>query len=326
MKLELSQLDRRYDRLRIRDASRHARLLQSVLRHGQQVPVVVVPDAEPDARFVLIDGYLRVAVLEQLCADEVEAQLWQMSEGRALALAHRLDNARQRSALEEGWLLHTLQREHDMGLGELAVLLGRSRSWVSRRLGLVCALPAAAQEAVRRGTLSAQAAQRYLVPLARANTAQCETLVQQLGSERVSVRDMHTLYVGWRRADAATRERICQSPRLYLAAHDTVGDNPPRDELARDLQIIASVIRRAQRRVDEGALADANAARVCRLKRRFADAERAWRQLGASLEETTDAELGKANRDLGAEQTRPRHPGDRPGGGGITQRGQTGPA
>ena len=324
MNLELGRLDRRYDSLRIRDASRHSRLLESVLAHGQQVPVVVVADEEPTDRYVLIDGYLRVAVLEQLCLDEVEAQVWQMPEGRALALGHRLDNARQRTALEQGWLLRTLEREHGMRLGELAILLGRSRSWVSRRLGLVNALPRSAQEAVRHGRVSAQAAQRYLLPLARANAAQCETLVAALGSDRISVRQMRTLYVGWRGGDAATRQRIVESPQLYLAAHEVVGDAPPRDELIRDLDICASVSRRAQRRVDEGALSGSSAERTQRVKRRWRDAERALRGLGASLEEL-DAELGNANGDPAATKGGSRHPLDRAGGGGVAQRGEAGP-
>ena len=326
MKLELGPLDRRYDGLRIRDAGRHSRLLESVLAHGQQVAVIVVADEERTGRYVLIDGYLRVAVLEELCRDEVEAQVWEMSEGRALALGHRLDNARQRSALEEGWLLRTLEREHGMRLGELAVLLGRSRSWVSRRLGLVKALPTRAQEAVRQGRVSAQAAQRYLLPLARANTGQCETLVAALGRERTSVRQMRMLYVGWRGGDAATRQRIVESPLLYLAAHEAVGDDEStRDELVRDLDIVTSVARRAQRRVDEGALSGAGAKRTRRIQRRWRDAERALRGLGASLEEL-DAELGDTDGDSAAAAGGPRNSLDCAGGGGVAQRGEAGPS
>jgi ParB family chromosome partitioning protein len=324
MNLELSLLDRRYGSLRIQDAFRHSRLLESVLAHGQQVPVVVVADEEPTDRYVLIDGYLRVAVLEQLCRDEVEAQVWQMPEGRALALAHRLDNTQQRTALEEGWLLVTLEREHGMSLGELAILLGRSRSWVSRRLGLVNSLPKSAQAAVLHGRVSAQAAQRYLLPLARANTAQCETLIAKLGSDRISVRQMRDLYVGWRGGDAATRQRIVESPQLFLAAHEAVdNDETTRDELVRDLTIVTSITQRAQRRVDNGALSGSSASRTRRVKQRWRAAERALSGLGECLEEI-DAELGDANSDPAAEAGGPRHPHDRTGCGRVAQRGQAG--
>jgi len=326
MQLELCQLNHRYRGLRIHDPGRHSRLLESLTAHGQQVPVVVVADEEAAERYVLIDGYGRVAALAQLCRDEVEAQVWQMAEGRALALGHRLDNARERSALEEGWLLRTLVREHGMRLGELAVLLGRSRSWVSRRLGLVNGLPACAQDAVRKGRMSAQAAQRYVLPLARANTAQCETLVSRLGDERVSVRQMRTLYTGWRGADTQTRERIVESPLLYLAAHEATSDDAViSDELVRDLEIITSVARRARRCVTEGALMGASAARTTRLRRRWRAAERELHELGVSLE-IYDAELGDANGDPEAARARSRDPRDRAGGGRVAQRGQASPA
>lgn len=326
MKLELSQLDRRYQELRIRDAARQSRLLESMLAHGQQVPVVVVANPEIADRYVLIDGYERVAVLEQLCRDEVEGQLWQMTEARALALGHRLESARRRTALEEGWLLNTLEREHGMSLGELAILLGRSRSWVSRRLGLVQALPRSAQKSVRENRMSAQAAQRYLLPLARANMAQCETLVARLGRERISVRQMRTLYVGWRKSDAAIKQRIVEAPLLYLAAQEVAGDaDETRDELVRELDIIANVAARAQRRVDEGELRGSSVERAHRVKKRWRNTKRAVKTLGVAMEEI-DAELGNEDGDLAAPERGPWDPRDRPSGECVAQRGKAGPS
>ena len=63
MNLEVRELERRYAGLRAPNARRHAQLLESMLAHGQQVPVVVVRDEQAD-RHVLIDGYARVAVLD----------------------------------------------------------------------------------------------------------------------------------------------------------------------------------------------------------------------------------------------------------------------
>jgi len=328
MHLELWQLARPYGRLRIENKSRRARLLESMLAHGQQVPVVVVAEggaARPD-RYVLIDGYLRVEVLEDLHRDEVEAQEWQMSEAHALALAHRLDSTRRRSALEEGWLLHTLSRDHDMKLGQISILLGRSRSWVSRRLGLVTALPTSAQAAVQRGQVCAQAAQRYLVPLARANSKHCETLIAALDREAVSVRQMHTLYVGWRGGDAEAQQRIVSSPLLYLAAYDATQDDdaadPAGDELVRDLNIIASVARRAERRIDEGALSGADTSgRKRRVKSRWQVASRALEGLGARLEEL-DVGHGNSNSNPAAIEGGPRDSHDRAHAGNLAQRGK----
>jgi hypothetical protein len=51
------------------------------------------------------DGYKRIAALEQLGRDTVEAVLWPMSEADAVLLDHSLRLSEQESALEQGWLL-----------------------------------------------------------------------------------------------------------------------------------------------------------------------------------------------------------------------------
>jgi hypothetical protein len=53
----------------------------------------------------VIDGHKRVAVLEQLGRDTVEATIWAMNEADAVLLSRSLGFGPQESALEQGWLL-----------------------------------------------------------------------------------------------------------------------------------------------------------------------------------------------------------------------------
>src|SRR5207248_8677035 len=81
MQLEFHQLDRRWEHLRVRHPGRQRRLLASLADSGQQTPIVVV-EAEGQAdRYVVIDGYKRIAALEQLGRDTVEVV--GCSEGRS---------------------------------------------------------------------------------------------------------------------------------------------------------------------------------------------------------------------------------------------------
>ncbi len=73
MKLEFHQFDRRYEHLRVRNPERQRRLLASLAASGQQTPIVVVAISEKPDRYLVIDGYKRVAALEQLARDTVEA-------------------------------------------------------------------------------------------------------------------------------------------------------------------------------------------------------------------------------------------------------------
>ena len=110
MKLEFHQLDRRYEHLRVRNPKRQGRLLASLAASGQQTPIVVVAESDKRDRYQVIDGYKRIAALEQLGRDTVEAVVWEMSEADALVLERSMRFSEPETALEQGWLLAELER------------------------------------------------------------------------------------------------------------------------------------------------------------------------------------------------------------------------
>jgi ParB family chromosome partitioning protein len=158
MKLEFHQLDRRYEHLRVRHRDHQRRLLASIAACGQQTPIVVVANADRLDRYQVIDGYKRIAALEQLGRDTVEAVVWDMSEADALVLERAMRFSERETALEEGWLLAELQQRFGYSLEELARRFDRSVSWVSRRLALVEQIPESVQQRVRNGAISAHVA------------------------------------------------------------------------------------------------------------------------------------------------------------------------
>jgi ParB/RepB/Spo0J family partition protein len=143
MQLEFHQLDRRWGHLRVRHPARQRRLLASLAESGQQTPIVVVAAEDEAERYVVIDGYKRIAALEQLSWDTVEAVVWPMSEAAAVLLDRSLRLSAHETALEVGWLLAEMEQRFGYGLDELARRIDRSVSWVSRRLALVEVLPEA---------------------------------------------------------------------------------------------------------------------------------------------------------------------------------------
>src|SRR5881628_236955 len=137
MQVEFHQLDRRWEHLRVRRPARQRRLLASLAEAGQQTPIVVAALADQPDRYLVIDGYKRIAALQQLGRDTVEAVFWPMSEAAAVVLDRSLRLSERETALEVGWLLAELERRFDYGLDELARRFDRSVSWVSGRLALV---------------------------------------------------------------------------------------------------------------------------------------------------------------------------------------------
>src|SRR3982074_2820098 len=156
MQLDFHQLDRRGQHLRVQHPERQKRLLASLATSGQQTPIVVVAVANQCNRYLVIDGYKRIAALEQLGRDTVEAVAWPMNEAAAVLLDRSMRLTQTRTSLEVGWVLAELERRFDYGLDELARRFDRSTSWVSRRLALVEVLPEAIQQQVREGKHLAQ--------------------------------------------------------------------------------------------------------------------------------------------------------------------------
>ena len=260
MDLELVRLALRYAELRARSSARERHLLSSLAEVGQQTPIIVVLDG---AREVVLDGYKRVRALGRLGHDTVRATTWDLGELDALVLERILRASDHGSAIEEGWLLHELEKRFGLGREELARRFDKTTSWVSRRLSLVNELPASVQEHVRAGAISAHAAMRFLVPLARANESDCQRLADALAPNAPTSRQVGTLYGTYLAGNAQTRELVVRDPALVLRAREAAereGDSKktPVEHLLEDLRIVASVTHRARGRVRRGALDDAN--------------------------------------------------------------------
>jgi ParB/RepB/Spo0J family partition protein len=246
MQLEFHQLDRRLEHLRVRHQARFRRLLASLSENGQQTPIIVIPCPQ---RYLVIDGYQRIAALQQLRCDTVEALVWEMSEGEALLLVRSLRmNSEPETALEQGWLLQEMESRLGCTIEELARRFDRSATWVARRLALVETLPESVQREVREGRIAPQIAMRYLTPVARLDLDQCVRMAQIFSRPHWTTRKAAALYQAWRDARSRrARERILAAPELFLKAQQ---QQPPAatDGLENDLRQMVAIAKRAVQR------------------------------------------------------------------------------
>ena len=95
MQLEFHQLDRRWEHLRVRHPARQRRLLASLAEAGQQTPIVVVAIEGQADRYVVIDGYKRIAALEQLGRDTVEAVVRLLDTPEAVGQVFNVGSSRE---------------------------------------------------------------------------------------------------------------------------------------------------------------------------------------------------------------------------------------
>jgi ParB/RepB/Spo0J family partition protein len=322
MQLEFHQLDRPWEHLRVRHPQRQRRLLASLAEAGQQTPIVVVAAAGQGDRYLVIDGYKRIAALQQLGRDTVEAVAWPMSEAEALLLDRSLRLSEQETALEQGWLLAELEQRFGYGLEELARRSDRSVSWVSRRLALVELLPETIQQQVREGKISAHVAMKFLVPVARINLEDCERMAAVFAQHHCESRQAGQLYAAWRHGSAAIRKRILDAPDLFFKTQrqtEAKAPSTPALELARDLEMVVAIANRAHRRLAGAAMAEMDPAQCEAV---LGQIEQARRQLGRlaeriEKEQAERVESSATHHDCGTGQPGSQPAGDCTGAGNL---------
>jgi ParB family chromosome partitioning protein len=316
MQLEFHQLDRRWEHLRVRRPHRQRRLMASLAESGQQTPIVVVLSPDHHDRYLVIDGHKRIAALQQLGRDTVEAVVWPMGEAEALLLDRSLRFSEHETALEQGWLLAEMEQRFGYGLDELARRFDRSVSWVSRRLALVELLPEAIQQQVREGKISAHVAMKYLVPVARINLEDCQRMAAVFAQHRCDTRQAGQLYAAWRGGPPAIRQRLLEEPALFFKAQRQAqpkASAAPAVELLRDLEMAAAIVNRATRRLAGAAAAEMDGQQREAARRQIERLENQLRRLAGRIpqEQEQYVEPSATHHDSGtecsgSEQTRDR--------------------
>jgi len=333
VELEISRIELRYEDLRVHSAERDRRLVASIAEVGQMVPIVVVSGDDADGPPVVIDGYRRVKALKRLRHDVVLAVRWDLPEMEALLLRRALSSTGGESCLEQAWLLGELKERFGLTFEELAKRFDRTVSWVSRRLALLTDLPGAVQEHIRAGRIAPHAAAKHLVPLARANRDHCARLAHSIARLRLSSREVGAIHEAWRGAAPAVRERLVSDPGLFLRTRRALSEEPaadrgPRTGLLEDLATVVAVLRRAGRRLAEGAAAVLTPAERDEVRCALLSAQHGMEKLAREVGKAfggSDARRGNEDGSLRTEEEGFERPPDRPGTPHLAGCGAEGP-
>ena len=294
LRLDLHAVIPRFALLRLRDPARLQRLVASIERQGQLMPVVAVPEAGDALHWVLIDGYRRFQALQQLGADLIWVDVWDRSVDEALLACMARGPERAWEAIEEAALLQELSQRHS--LHRIAQQLGRDVSWVSRRLSLFKALPEDLLEQVRQGRISLWAATRILAPLARATTAHAHALLASLEHTPLSTRELKHLHTRYQQATQAQRERLVADPALFIQALETRAQaaedkrlaEGPEGRWCQDLAVSATILKRLIGQVPGLFVPGQDPLERKRLQQAFAQTQLQFQRLEQALEKVSD--------------------------------------
>ena len=224
------------------------RMKQSLLAHGQLTPLVVV---ERQGVLEIVDGFKRRAAAAAMGWPTLLVGVRPLDEtGQWVTMLALNRGPQSMTVLEEALVLREMVRGGHTQL-EIAGLVGRHKSLVCRRIGLVERLHPELVEWVRTGLLAPGTARRLLV-LPAGNQVEWAAVVSQagLGTEKTEV------LVGlWQKtSDAEVRRFLLSRPREALAQVRPESASAPADPrltprgqgLQRSLRILQAVGQRAE--------------------------------------------------------------------------------
>ena len=212
--VQLEELDLRYRALRLpAAASDKLALERSLERHGLQQPLLASSGVAPSC-CALLDGFKRVEALAARGVTEALTRIVALDAPASLAAVFAANTGRQGLVdLEEAWVVEALHRDSGLNQPQIGELLGRSKTWVCRRIKLVRRLERCVQDDVRLGLITPTAA-REIVRLPRGNQARAAEAVTRYD---LSSRQTHRLVDALLDADVAGRRVIFASPLEHLA-------------------------------------------------------------------------------------------------------------
>lgn len=216
----LTALAETHARLRLLDAGAVRQMRESLERHGQLMAVAAYrPGRGQDGPLELVDGFKRLQAARGLGWVELRVRVLPVDTVAAKVAMGVLNHGRGLSELEEAWLVRALHREDALTQPQIGRLLGRHKSWVSRRLLLAEGLDEAVQADVRLGLVAASTA-TAVARLPRCNQLAAAEAVMRRGLTKHQTERLITEVLA---RPAAERElALCESAERF----PLLGDGP----------------------------------------------------------------------------------------------------
>lgn len=199
--MKLDALGLELGRVRCPPPARVEAMQRELASNGQLTPLVARLQAQGPPQ--LVDGFKRLRAAQELGWKSLKVGCLEATQTTALSLMLSLNRRFGLSHLEEALVVRELVQSGLTGT-QVATLLRRHKSWVSRRLGLVQRLAPELQEEMKLGLLAPGMARRLLV-LPRGNQVELAAVARQA---RLGVRQTEKLVGLWRQAPSEQAQRF----------------------------------------------------------------------------------------------------------------------
>jgi ParB-like chromosome segregation protein Spo0J len=224
--ITLSAIGERFAPLRIADPAAERAMLSSMQKFGQLTPLVICRSASGEQE--LLDGFKRLRAGRQLGLKELAVRNLDVSLRACKAAMLQLNRVgRSICGMEEALVVHSLCHEDGLNQVEIALLLGRHKSWVCRRLALIERLSDEAQQSIRLGLLPASLG----AELARLQRCNQEGLLAAISKYRLTWRETRQVVAVLLSKPKHEHEAILRDPRrIVLAPEEDVVLSPAEEQ------------------------------------------------------------------------------------------------
>lgn len=245
-----ADLGRGFERLRLATPVGLEALRASVRSEGILSPIAV---GEFDSRPEIIDGFKRVRIAIECKLEMVPVTTLVFPSRAGAHAAVLLLNMRARgvTGLDEALVIRALAEEDGLTLAEIGGVLGRDKSFCSRRLKLARDLDPALVAKVREGSLSVSVA-TMLAVLPRGNQTQLSATVVREG---LSARETERLLAMYATARGREAEILLAQPRAALGRSAARSPAPKARSLIDDVSRATELLARVARGLDDRAAA-----------------------------------------------------------------------
>ena len=248
--VEISSLDLRYERLRMKNRTQEGRLLSSIAERGIEEPVEGV---DVHGARVLLNGFKRCPCARKLGIEIVPYTTLGEDEAAAIVTLLRTSNDKSLSILEQAGFIDELRTMRQLSVADIAEWLSRSKGWVSMRVGLIGAMSETIRQKLFSGAFPVYSYMYTLRQFMRMNAVskqEVEQFVVALSSKNLSVRDIEQLAHGYFRGPESFREQVKSGNlALPLARIRSVGADPAgcsafERGVLKDLEVLGKYIQR----------------------------------------------------------------------------------
>lgn len=249
--VELTSLDLQYEGHRLRDDTREARLLTSIMERGIEQPLEGVN--APDGRLLLLNGFKRYRCAKKLGIYDVPYVSLGEEEPTAILNFMRVATDKALGILEQARFIVELLTVHGMSVAEVAETLCRSKAWVSMRRSLLEEMSAEIQQILFRGAFPVYSYMYALRQFRRMNSVsqnEIEQFIKAVAGKRLSVREIELLANGYFRGPPSLQQAIeagkltWSLEQMKSVPEDVEGCSEFERVVLKDLQIVRKYMQR----------------------------------------------------------------------------------